>query len=120
MLQMNANGILNVLVQTLRDKRQVLEREIATLNTQQAELTARQHQITGQLRQKSAEHEAITKQKVESFIANWLMLKPHNPFPCPICYCLGRESELTALPGDDQLEPLKCKSCGEVFEIPAD
>lgn len=116
---MDANRILNVLVEALRNKRGILETQIAALNTEKAKLTERQRGIGEQLRKKSAEHEAITEDRIQSFFGAWILRGRHDPIPCPICFCLGREAKLIALPGNDQFEPLKCKSCGEVFEIPA-
>jgi hypothetical protein len=120
MNSMDGNSILNAFVQALRGKREILKREMATLNAQQVELTARQRDIADQLSKKSAEHEAITPEKINSYVADWHLRGRHSLIPCPICYCLGRNSELIALASTDKMEHLKCKTCREEFQIVVD
>lgn len=117
---MDANGILNFLVQNLREKRDALKREIDALDSKASELDARKKEISIQLANKHEMQAAITEDTVHNFIAKWMHRGHHNPFPCPICFAVGRDSQLKAIAGNDTVEPLKCAVCGEVFNIPAE
>lgn len=57
---------------------------------------------------------------VERFLDRWHRLRPHEAFPCPVCFLAGEEQPLTALPVQGEFEPVKCPACRKQFNIPID
>ena len=55
---------------------------------------------------------------VRDFDALWHGLKPHEPYPCPACVAAGAHGHLVALPEVDGVEPVQCKACAVVFDLP--
>ncbi len=61
-----------------------------------------------------------TRMDVERFLERWHRLRPHEAFPCPVCFLAGEEQPLTALAAQGKFEPVKCPACRTQFDIPID
>ncbi|WP_106280094.1 hypothetical protein [Paraburkholderia sp. BL25I1N1] len=58
--------------------------------------------------------------EIQRFVDRWHRLKPHEAFPCPVCFLAGEEQPLAALPAQGRVEPVKCPTCRTQFNIPID
>lgn len=55
---------------------------------------------------------------VKRFDTLWHGLKPHEPYPCPNCVAKGARGHLVALPEVGGVEPVQCKACAMVIDLP--
>ncbi|MFL9907623.1 hypothetical protein [Paraburkholderia sp. RL17-337-BIB-A] len=58
--------------------------------------------------------------EVQRFVDRWHHLRPHEAFPCPVCFLAGEEQPLAALPAQGSVEPVVCPTCGNQFNVPID
>lgn len=57
---------------------------------------------------------------VQRYVDRWHRLRPHEAFPCPVCYLAGEEQPLAALPAQGNFEPFECPGCRTQFDVPID
>lgn len=57
---------------------------------------------------------------VQRFVDRWHRQRPHEAFPCPVCYLAGEEQPLAALPVQGEFTPLRCVACLTQFDVPLD
>jgi hypothetical protein len=57
---------------------------------------------------------------VQRFVDRWQRVRPREALPCPVCYLVGEEQRLVALPAQAKFEPVKCPSCRTQFKVPID
>jgi hypothetical protein len=64
---------------------------------------------------------SINDRSIKAYKTLWQSFIPPGPFPCPLCYVFdGTVSPLKTLLRVEDMEPLRCNKCGEVFEIPVE
>ena len=55
--------------------------------------------------------------EIDRFVAYWVGIDTDTPIGCPKCFFAGSVSPLVALHPVDEIEPVKCRSCGEIFNL---
>lgn len=69
--------------------------------------------IVGQLRA-----DGFPQSQIDRFAIAWGSLKPGAHLPCPHCLFDGEEGRLLSLPEADGFEPVRCKRCKTLFNLP--
>jgi hypothetical protein len=54
---------------------------------------------------------------IDSFSRHWVTLVPRSDVPCPRCYLAEGSGHLIALYAGNGIKPLRCKNCGEIFNL---
>lgn len=109
------------LVKALDEKKTALERELLAIR----EIQALSQTGAAQSARDAGENERrlalINEQSIKEYKALWQSFTPPGPFPCPFCYVFHKKiSSLKPLPRLEDVEPVKCTVCGEIFEIPVE
>ncbi|CAG9262655.1 conserved hypothetical protein [Paraburkholderia caribensis] len=58
--------------------------------------------------------------EVQRYIERWHRLRPHESFPCPVCFLMGDEQPPIPLNVRGSLEPVVCPTCRTRFNVPID
>jgi hypothetical protein len=108
------------LVKALDEKKTALERELAANHGKEVSPSG-----AGQSAEDAGENERrlalINEQSIKEYKTLWQSFTPPGPFPCPFCYVFHKKiSPLKPLPRVEDVEPVKCTICGEIFEIPVE
>jgi hypothetical protein len=111
--------MLTELVKALEEKKAILEMEVATIHEKLTFTQAEDERLAQEDREKEHRLALINDQSIKDYKALWHSYSPGNPFPCPFCFVFDKKTaQLKPMPRTDDVEPLKCSTCGETFKIP--
>lgn len=58
--------------------------------------------------------------EIQRFVDRWHRLRPHESFPCPVCFLMGEEQPLIPLNAQGNVKPVVCPTCKTQYNVAMD